>query len=148
MPRAPASEAARQQGQRLLLLREAMNLTQPALAEIMGCAPNTVSGYESGRTRIDILALQRFCDHTHVSADWIVSGILVSLPMDIAARIQTAQRAGMGVSQQKRGRPRKSDVPTVAEAPSWPPSPRPKLLHAKQAPYLAPPKSTRRDNTN
>lgn len=107
----------------------------------MGCAPNTVSGYESGRTRIDILALQRLVDHTRVSADWIVSGILGSLPYDIAVKIQAGQRAALGVVKAKRGRPRRNpDVPTVAEAPSWPPDPPQRTVHDAGVPFLPPPK--------
>jgi transcriptional regulator with XRE-family HTH domain len=112
----------------------------------MGCAPNTISGYEGGRTRIDILALQRLCDHARISADWIVSGVLGSLPHDVAVKIQAAQRAGQDVIKAKRGRPRRTpDMPTVAEVPAWPPDPPSRTVHEPGASFLPALKSTPRD---
>lgn len=122
--RSPASFEAKAQGLRLQMLREALGKSQPQLGEIMGCAPNTVSSYESGRTRIDILNLQRLCAELRISADWIVSGAVHSLPEHLAVKIQAAQRAAQGAAPKRRGRPRKDPAiqPIRAAEPTTKPS--------------------------
>lgn len=139
MGRAPATQEVKDQGRRLQQLREALDLTQPAVADIMGCAPNTVSGYESGRTRIDILNLRRLCEHLGISADWIVLGTLGVLPMDVAARIQANQRREVDNPKRRRGRPRGEAVPTVNDAPEWPKRTPSRSVHERPARFVPPP---------
>ena len=143
MPRTPASKETIDQGLRLLRLREAYDLRQENVAEIMGCAPNTVSGYERGRTRIDILNLRRLCEHLQISSDYIVLGALGRLPHDIVAKIQAAERAELGARPATRGRPRKPPrppaTPELDDVPPWPPKPPPSRLHEASR-YVPPPK--------
>lgn len=160
MARTPATAEARAQGYRLQMLREALGKSQPQLGEMMGCASNTVSSYESGRTRIDILNLQRLCAELRISADWIVNGMVHSLPEHLAVKIQAMQRAAQGAIPKRRGRPRKeSTVQTfraaepMPEAPLPPPKPRARrpekppggMLHERPAPFEGTPKNTPRE---
>lgn len=138
----PATHVQVDMGRRLQRLRDAVGLSQPAFAELLGVAPNTVSSYETGRTRIDVLALARLCEQLQISADYILSGAIGRLPFDIAARIQQADRASLG-DVIKPGRPRKHRAPTVDEVAPTPPVTRPAgtTLHEAPPPFIHRPKS-------
>ncbi len=134
---------ARAQGLRLRRLREAHDLSQQAVAEIMGCADNTISGYENGRTKIDIVNLARLCKYLQLSSDYIVLGARGRLPIDIGARIQQSERSDISATPPKRGRPpklpRPDAPPLLDDAPTWPPQPPPSQLH-EGSHYVPPPK--------
>lgn len=135
MPSLPASELQRAMGRRLQALREAHDLSQPALGELMGVAPNTISSHETGRTKIDIAALARLCEELQVSADYVILGAIGRLPADIAVRIQAATRADLGTPK-RPGRPRKPRAPTVDDLPSWPADPPQRTVHQRQARFV------------
>lgn len=144
MAHLPASKLQVVMGARLRRLREAKGLSQATIADVIDAAENTISSYERGRTKIDIIALSRICEYFGISTDYIVLGVLGILPFDIAHAIQQAERAELGETTTKRarGRPPKTITPTlneIAEPGLRQPKP---TLHDPATRYLPPPKIT------
>jgi transcriptional regulator with XRE-family HTH domain len=133
----PSSKMQLEIGRRLKTLREALDLSGATVGDTMGVAPNTVSSYETGRTKIDIVALARFLKEYGISADYVLFGTIGRLPVDVAARVQAATRSDMATPK-KAGRPRRPQAPLVDEVPSIPPAPKTRVLHEPTGHYTAP----------
>lgn len=51
--------------------RKKKGLSQKAMAQLLNCSQQTLSGYESGKLKIPIEVLRKFCQITQISADTI-----------------------------------------------------------------------------
>lgn len=96
-------------GRRLRVIREVLELTQEDFAEVAGVGWTTVSGWEVGRNRIDIVKLAKLAERYGFSANYIVLNDLGSLRHDIAVKVQERLASEFQVSASKRGRPSKRD---------------------------------------
>lgn len=56
-----------QMGQNIRAYRQLRGMTQAALAEAIGCAPNTISMYETGKREPDMDAIEAIADIFNVS---------------------------------------------------------------------------------
>ena len=91
-------------GARLAAVRQALDLTQDALGEIMGVGATTVSGWESGRNQIDIVGLARASEVLGFSTDWVARGDLGGVRFDLAIKLQRV--AALDIGRPQRGRPK------------------------------------------
>lgn len=64
-------------GKRIQTLRESLNLTQEALAEIVGVSANSMSRIERGKQHTTVSALRTIARALHVSIDYLLDGIEV-----------------------------------------------------------------------
>lgn len=147
MGRKPDSAMQKAMGARLRAVREVLDLTQEALAEVAGVGLTTVSGWEGGRNKIDLVKLARLADFLGFTTDWVARGDYGGLRFDVAQKLQQKLRQEQGAPAPKAGRPRKpttsgATTPLVRDATDDPP-PRPRrTLHEEGADYLAPGKFT------
>lgn len=98
------SEAQRAQGVRLKAVREALGLSQEAVADVMGVGVTALSAWENGRNKIDIVKLARAAARWRFSTDWIALGDLSGIRKDLADRLEADLRAGPD-ERTRRGRP-------------------------------------------
>ena len=59
-------------GQRLLKLREQQNLSQKAVAEILGITRTQISDIENGKSGTNLERLYQLCCYYQVSADYLL----------------------------------------------------------------------------
>jgi len=108
-------------GTRLKAVREAGGHTQDEFGKVCAVGVSTISGWESGRNQIDVIALARLADAFGFTTDWVARGDIAGLRFDLAVKLQAHIRAAAGAVKPSRGRPRKprpeAAPPTVAEAP-------------------------------
>jgi transcriptional regulator with XRE-family HTH domain len=89
MTSVPDLEAQKVMGARFQVIREAPDLSQEEMSLTMGIAKTTLSGWEVGRNRIDVVQLARAADHWGFTTDWVARGDLFSLRTDLADKVQT-----------------------------------------------------------
>ncbi|WP_129731941.1 MULTISPECIES: helix-turn-helix domain-containing protein [Bacillaceae] len=65
-------------GHRLRICREKKGLKQVEVAQIIGVANNTLSGYESGKYEPSLSMLIRLAELYEVPIEYIISGVKVS----------------------------------------------------------------------
>lgn len=56
-------------GAKIKLLRQARNLTQEQLSEIIGISKTSVVNYETGTRKVPLSLIKRFSEYFHVSID-------------------------------------------------------------------------------
>jgi|5B_taG_2_1085324.scaffolds.fasta_scaffold322204_1 ribosome-binding protein aMBF1 (putative translation factor) len=74
-------------GERLKLAREALGLTQTALAEKLGIKQNVLSQWESGKQLIDPLIAALLSSKLGITTDYIYVGNETGLPEEIRKKI-------------------------------------------------------------
>ena len=147
MGRKPDSAAQRAMGSRLRAIREVFDLTQEALAEIAGVGLTTISGWESGRNKIDLVKLAKLAEFVGFTTDWVARGDYAGLRFDIAVKLQQRVRQELSAGPMRRGRPPAhpgagDGMPAVRDAPGTPAIPPRRVLNEPQADYLTRRKST------
>lgn len=126
-------------GARLRAIREVLDLTQDQVAEVAGVGLTTISGWESGRNKIDLVKLARIASYFSFTTDWVARGDLGGVRFDLAQRLQQRLRGEMAAQPARRGRPpgpsKGEDAPPlVRDAESDPPAPRRQTLHEPPSP--------------
>lgn len=91
-------------GRRLQQARQALGLSQDELAAVLGIGTTTLSAWETGRNRIDIVKLARAAARFGFTLDWIALGSLAALPRGLAERIEALASTP---DKKRRGRPPK-----------------------------------------
>ena len=69
------TEFLREMGQRIMVRRKALQLTQEELAERLGVSTQMISNLELGKKAIRPENLARVCEILRVSADFILTGM-------------------------------------------------------------------------
>ena len=69
------AEFLREMGQRIMVRRKALQLTQEELAEQLGVSTQMISNLELGKKAIRPENLARVCEILRVSADFILTGM-------------------------------------------------------------------------
>ena len=69
------AEFLREMGQRIMVRRKALQLTQEELAERLGVSTQMISNLELGKKAIRPENLARVCEILRVSADFILTGM-------------------------------------------------------------------------
>lgn len=69
------TEFLREMGQRIMVRRKALQLTQEELAERLGVSTQMISNLELGKKAIRPENLARVCEILQVSADFILTGM-------------------------------------------------------------------------
>jgi len=59
-------------GQRLLLLRKGLAVTQVQIAKLLDVTPTQISDMENGKTTTSLSRLCLLCDYFNVSADYLL----------------------------------------------------------------------------
>lgn len=80
-------ELMKQIGQRLRWVREALGLTQEAMAEHVGVHQTAWSMYERGRRMPDPFAMVRLCGKLRISREYLLEGTLDEVEPKLAIRI-------------------------------------------------------------
>lgn len=83
-------DKARVIGRRLAATREALDLTQEELAELIGVSRSALSNWELGRLP-DIEAMMRLGARRKIPLDWIYLGDDSQLPLSVARRLAENQ---------------------------------------------------------
>lgn len=79
---------------RIVMTREALNLTPTELAENLGISIQRLNNYESGRRPFDIDLAIALCDQWDVTLEWLYRGKRSGLSADLLAKLRTVERAG------------------------------------------------------
>lgn len=79
-------------GQRLYLLRKALDYTQGFIAQLAGVGQTAWSNYEAGRGRPEYDVVLRLEIATQAPQEWIYRGIMSRMPFDLAQKIELARR--------------------------------------------------------
>lgn len=74
-------------GERLALLREALGVSQKQLADFLGVSEGAVGNWEIGYRTANLILLGRFTRAHEIPMDYLSSGSLNRVPMDVAERI-------------------------------------------------------------
>jgi len=134
-------------GARLRAIREVLGLTQEEVAEVAGVGLTTISGWEGGRNKIDLVKLAKLADSLGFTTDWIARGDLGGLRFDLAQKLQQKLRRDLATPTVRRGRPPGQpapgdEPPLVRDAESDPP-PRPGRTLHEPPPLASPRRATR-----
>ena len=78
-------EFLREMGQRIMVRRKALQLTQEELAERLGVSTQMISNLELGKKAIRPENLARVCEILRVSADFILTGMDAKTKVDEVA---------------------------------------------------------------
>ena len=140
MPIIPDSKAHKAMGRRLKLVRELRAIRQEDLAEAVGYSTTALSAWESGRNRIDVVALGRLVDVLGVTADYIILGREGGISFELVMELRQRDAQHAMNDEPKRGRPRKqpADPLTFGQRPQD--MRRPSGLREKQS-RIVPPRS-------
>ena len=79
------NEFLKEMGQRIMLRRRALKLTQEELAERMGVSTQMISNLELGKKAIRPENLAKLCIVLELSADFILTGSNTSTAVDMVA---------------------------------------------------------------
>lgn len=79
------AEFLREMGQRIMVRRKALQLTQEELAERLGVSTQMISNLELGKKAIRPENLARVCEILRVSADFILTGMDAKTKVDEVA---------------------------------------------------------------
>jgi transcriptional regulator with XRE-family HTH domain len=85
---APGDSTKEASGARLKLLRTAMGLTQVAMADIMGTAPNNYQAMEKGLTYPRPTYIQNLYEMKRVDHNFIYAGDAGRLPADVLSQLE------------------------------------------------------------
>lgn len=91
MNETPESYSAEMVGQRIKLLRNALNLNQTEFAEKAKLNRSSVALWELGRQRPGIPPAQRICDVFGVTLDWVFLGRRHTLKHEIAELLSDSE---------------------------------------------------------
>ena len=80
-------------GERLLLTRQILGLSQAEFAATAGLKAAAMCRCERGSSRPSVDAATKLCEAYNLSLDWIFMGDLKPLPYDLADSIQKARSA-------------------------------------------------------
>jgi transcriptional regulator with XRE-family HTH domain len=72
---------------RLVLTRQALEISQVLMAKRVGATPQAWNNYETGRKRISIDQALRLCIATGVDLDWIYRGEMDGIPSALLDKI-------------------------------------------------------------
>ena len=147
MARTPEAILQQAMGARLQAIREVLGYSQVQFAEVAGVGLTTISGWETGRNRIDLVKLAKLSERFKFTTDWVATGDLSGMRFDLATKLQARLRASIGappagLGRPKLGRPYMDDPPTVAEAEEPLPPNAPRVVHEDQVPFGGPTKYT------
>ncbi len=78
-------EFLKEMGQRIMVRRKGLHLTQEELAEKMGVSTQMISNLELGKKAIRPENLARLCAVLQVSADFILAGVNANTKVDTVA---------------------------------------------------------------
>lgn len=119
----PDSEVQAVMGLRLRAVRDALGLTQQAMADNMGVVVTTLSAWESGRNQIDIVKLAKSATRWGFTTDWVARGDMSGLRKDLADKIDALTTK---TRPSRKGRPAASDPsPKALPSPKGLDPPRP-----------------------
>ena len=90
-------------GQRLTVIRRALDLSQEELASKIGVAAAALSAWEVGRNQIDVVKLAKAARRYGFSTDWVTLGDISTLRRDLADKVEAIVRLGV---TRGPGRPR------------------------------------------
>lgn len=79
------TEFLKQMGQRIMVRRKGLHLTQEELAEKMGVSTQMISNLELGKKAIRPENLACLCEFLQVSADFILTGLEANAKVDTVA---------------------------------------------------------------
>ena len=79
------TEFLREMGQRIMVRRKGLHLTQEELAEKMGVSTQMISNLELGKKAIRPENLARLCEILQVGADFILTGMDTNTKVDTVA---------------------------------------------------------------
>ena len=79
------SEFLRDMGQRIMVRRKALRMTQEELAEILGVSTQMISNLELGKKAIRPENLVRVCEALNLSADFVLTGLNTQTAVDVVA---------------------------------------------------------------
>ena len=79
------SEFLKAMGQRIMLRRKSLQMTQEEFSERLGVSPQMISNLELGKTAIRPENLARVCDVLGLSADFILTGTNTKTAVDAVA---------------------------------------------------------------
>lgn len=84
------------EGERLRLIREAHELSQLELADVIGVTRTQITNLERGSTEPGLRVLVALCEHFEVSADWLL-GLTEELPawMEVVEVQTVVRKAGV-----------------------------------------------------
>jgi len=72
-------------GQRIMVRRKSLRMTQEELAERLGVSTQMISNLELGKKAIRPENLARVCEALELSADFVLSGAKIRTPVDAVA---------------------------------------------------------------
>lgn len=92
MPRLTRSDQLKAEvGQRLADTRDALNLSQDDLGDLLGCGRTTIANWEGGRGLADASKMVILKQRYGVTLDWIYTGTMAGLPNDLLSKILELQ---------------------------------------------------------
>ena len=79
------SEFLKAMGQRIMLRRKSLQMTQEELSERLGVSPQMISNLELGKKAIRPENLAKVCEVLDLSADFILTGTNTKTAVDVVA---------------------------------------------------------------
>ena len=79
------TEFLKAMGQRIMVRRKALRMTQEELAERLGVSPQMISNLELGKKAIRPENLAKVCDVLGLSADFVLTGTNTKTAVDVVA---------------------------------------------------------------
>ena len=114
MPDVSDSDAQKAMGRRLRQVREALELSQREMAQVLGISTTGLSAWEGGRNQIDLIKLARAATRYRFTTDWIAIGDMSGIRRDLAEKLERVAARSLGAV--KRGRPTNRDGPGLSLA--------------------------------
>ncbi len=79
------TELLKEMGQRIMVRRKSLHMTQEALAEKLSVSTQMISNLELGKKAIRPENLIKVCDALELSADFVLTGIKTKTAIDVVA---------------------------------------------------------------
>ena len=79
------NEFLKTMGQRIMVRRKSLRMTQDELSEALGVSPQMISNLELGKKAIRPDNLAKVCDVLELSADFVLNGANTKSPVDMVA---------------------------------------------------------------